>query len=660
MSPADVGHLSGKETLDRPTHEDMKSEKIFTVSGKHLLSEAAIEDATNSDSEELESRASGKHLLSEGAIEDATNSDSEELESRASNEPKKKRKINFTKDEDEAIADGVKKGLEWEVIVKVAHLQRTPNQIKERWRRMKEKDLVRPAKVRKIDEISSPYLREDETKAMDHINTRRKELEEEEERLRAKEMDLHTREQELNALEKKKSEREPGREDDMLKQHKKIICELSIREARQLREQARRIVAENSYRIGKIVSERHGTTYNDAWQDGHVFRELNLRIVQHNDKKEELEKVKRELTKKTKRIEMMEMRTPDIAKELENLQRERESLDIRQAYNRKEELDLMSEREGLSIEKNKHIREIKRINDEDASRWKDYPVLRERYVLLTLLGKGGFSEVYKAFDLQELMIVACKVHQLNTMWLDKKKENYMRHALRESQIHKSVVHDKIVRLYDVFEIDENSFCTVLEYCNGQDLDIYLKTQPVIPEKEAKSIICQIFSGLNYLNESKTPIIHYDLKPGNILFSDGEVKITDFGLSKIMEEDQEVMDLTSQGAGTYWYLPPECFEVSKEPIKISSKVDVWSAGVIFYQMLYGRKPFGNNVSQQKILQDKVIINAQLEFPAKPVVTQQAKDFIKRCLTMSQTMRPDVKSCFLDPYLKPSATTRKDKK
>lgn len=49
-----------------------------------------------------------------------------------------------------------------------------------------------------------------------------------------------------------------------------------------------------------------------------------------------------------------------------------------------------------------------------------------------------------------------------------------------------------------------------------------------------------------------------------------------------------MELTSQGAGTYWYLPPECFEIGKQPPKISSKVDVWSVGVIFYQMLFGKR------------------------------------------------------------------------
>ena len=88
-----------------------------------------------------------------------------------------------------------------------------------------------------------------------------------------------------------------------------------------------------------------------------------------------------------------------------------------------------------------------------------------------------------------------------------------------------MTHSRIVSLFDVFEIDENSFCTVLEYCEGPDLDMYLKLQPMLTEREAKAIVTQILHGLRYLNEQKRPVIHYDLKPGNILFSGGEVKIT---------------------------------------------------------------------------------------------------------------------------------------
>lgn len=342
-----------------------------------------------------------------------------------------------------------------------------------------------------------------------------------------------------------------------------------------------------------------------------------------------------------------------------------EILKLRQAALKKEDADLQLELEKLERERNLHIRELKRIHNEDNSRFKDHPILNERYLLLCLLGKGGFSEVHKGFDLKEQRYVACKIHQLNKDWKDDKKANYIKHALREYNIHKSLDHPRIVRLYDVFEIDTNSFCTVLEYCDGNDLDFYLKQNKCIPEKEARSIICQTVSALKYLNEIKPPVIHYDLKPGNILLGSGsvsgEIKITDFGLSKIMDDENYSdagMDLTSQGAGTYWYLPPECFVVGKTPPKISSRVDVWSVGVIFYQCLYGKKPFGHNLSQAAILEENTILKAtDVEFPSRPPVSSEAKSFIRKCLQYRKEDRPDVLTLSFDDYLKPAALKSK---
>jgi len=323
------------------------------------------------------------------------------------------------------------------------------------------------------------------------------------------------------------------------------------------------------------------------------------------------------------------------------------------------ETELQAEKEKLEIEKNLHIRELKRIRDEDRSRFNSFCILKDRYLLLMLVGKGGFSEVHKAFDLVELRDVACKIHQLNSQWNEERKANFTKHVCREQSIHKQLDHPRVVRLYDVFEIDNNTFCTILEYCGmGCDLDLQLKNHKMFTEREARSVIVQIFSGLKYLNEQSKPIIHYDLKPGNILYINGEVKITDFGLSKIMEDhDAGEMELTSQGAGTYWYLPPETFEVGKRPPKISSKVDVWSAGVIFYQLLYGKKPFGHDLSQQKILADQTILNAKnVDFPDKPIVSQPAKDFIRRCLAHNVIERPDVQQICKYPFLQGSYKTK----
>lgn len=82
----------------------------------------------------------------------------------------------------------------------------------------------------------------------------------------------------------------------------------------------------------------------------------------------------------------------------------------------------------------------------------------------------------------------------------------------------------------------------------------------------------------------------------------------------MDENSERIELTSQGVGTYWYQAPECFEMSNNPPMINSKVDIWSVGVIFFEILFGQKPFGHDKSQQAILQDQTILNArEVHFP-----------------------------------------------
>lgn len=99
--------------------------------------------------------------------------------------------------------------------------------------------------------------------------------------------------------------------------------------------------------------------------------------------------------------------------------------------------------------------------------------------------------MWRAFDLDENRYVACKIHHVNKEWKEDKKANYVKHAMREKDIHKSLDHPRIVRLFDLFTIDNDSFCTVLEYCDGNDLDFYLKQHKQIPEKEARCIIMQV-------------------------------------------------------------------------------------------------------------------------------------------------------------------------
>lgn len=80
----------------------------------------------------------------------------------------------------------------------------------------------------------------------------------------------------------------------------------------------------------------------------------------------------------------------------------------------------------------------------------------------------------QAYDLHSYSEVAVKVHKLNSSWSEAKKSNYVKHATREFNIHKSLQHPRIVAFLDIFELDANSFATVLELCTGGDLDTHLK------------------------------------------------------------------------------------------------------------------------------------------------------------------------------------------
>uniref|UniRef100_A0A4W5JS22 non-specific serine/threonine protein kinase n=1 Tax=Hucho hucho TaxID=62062 RepID=A0A4W5JS22_9TELE len=461
---------------------------------------------------------------------------------------------------------------------------------------------------------------------------------------------------------------------------KKLLIEKSTQEKQACREKS----MQDRLRLGHFTTVRHGASFTEQWTDGFAFQNLVKQQEWINQQREEIEKQRKLLAKrkppsssnsqapttnsepkqrKTKAVNGAE-NDPFLKPNLPQLtlaeyHEQEEIYKLRLGHLKKEEAEIQAELERLERVRNLHIRELKRINNEDSSQFKDHPTLNERYLLLHLLGRGGFSEVYKAFDLIEQRYAAVKIHQLNKNWREEKKENYHKHACREYRIHKQLDHPRIVTLYDYFSLDTDTFCTVLEYCEGNDLDFYLKQHKLMSEKEARSIVMQIVNALRYLNEIKPPIIHYDLKPGNILLVDGtacgEIKITDFGLSKIMDDDSygaDGMDLTSQGAGTYWYLPPECFVVGKEPPKISNKVDVWSVGVIFFQCLYGRKPFGHNQSQQDILQENTILKAtEVQFPVKPVASNEAKAFIRRCLAYRKEDRFDVHQLGRDSYLLP---------
>ena len=432
-------------------------------------------------------------------------------------------------------------------------------------------------------------------------------------------------------------------------------CRLDIsnmaKEISQLRrEKKNKWINEQEYNLGKFGIQRFSRGQMiDYWEDGIKIIEVKKALEQIKSQKEEIDKQRRKISSSKSRKSLNEENS-----NYSELDDSKELLNFKMSQLQKEEAELKDKKNKLEIEKSILIHEINLYNQESrcsfSQKKEGWPLLGGRYQIVSLLGKGGYSEVYKAYDLENHMYVACKLHQLNQNWKEEVKDNYIKHTIRENQIHKEINHSQIVKHFDTIEIDNNSFCTILEYCSGPDLAAYLQRNRYIQEKEARIIITQILEGLEYLNKLPNKIIHYDLKPENIIFNNMEVKISDFGLAKIVESNTDRVQLTSQGVGTYWYLPPECFE-EKKNVNISSKVDIWSVGVILFEMFFRKKPFGQNYTQDKLLKERVMQNAKVvEIPNKPNISDECKDFIRHCLAYHQEDRYDVFQALESPFIK----------
>lgn len=122
-----------------------------------------------------------------------------------------------------------------------------------------------------------------------------------------------------------------------------------------------------------------------------------------------------------------------------------------------------------------------KLNQNTPTQW---PFLSNRFQVLNIIGKGGFAEVYKAFDVIELKYVVLKLNILNDQWDNQTKELFIKYAKRENDVFQTLNHPNIVQYQGSLQIADNVLCTVLEYCEGPDLDKQLKSVGRFSEKEA--------------------------------------------------------------------------------------------------------------------------------------------------------------------------------
>lgn len=202
-----------------------------------------------------------------------------------------------------------------------------------------------------------------------------------------------------------------------------------------------------------------------------------------------------------------------------------------------------------------------------------------RYEILETVGVGGMAVVYKAHDLMDDRIVAIKV--LKSEYVG--NEEFRRRFKNECKAIAVLDHPNIIKVYDVSFGDRIEYI-VMEYIDGITLKEYIEQQKVIQWKDAVHFTVQILRALQHAHDKG--IIHRDIKPQNImLLADGTIKVTDFGIARFSRNTSHTFN-SEQAIGSVHYISPEqaSGEITDE------KTDLYSVGVMLYEMLTGRLPF----------------------------------------------------------------------
>lgn len=206
--------------------------------------------------------------------------------------------------------------------------------------------------------------------------------------------------------------------------------------------------------------------------------------------------------------------------------------------------------------------------------------LEGRYEITELIGVGGMADVYKATDIIDNKIVAVKILKKEFA----ENEEFLRRFRNESKAIALLSHPNIVKVYDVGFSDKLQFI-VMEYIDGITLKEYMDNEKVLTWKDSVHFIIQILRALQHAHDRG--IVHRDIKPQNImLFTDGTIKVMDFGIAKFARDEGTATD---QAIGTVHYISPE----QARGDETDEKSDIYSVGVMLYEMLTGQKPFDSD-------------------------------------------------------------------
>ena len=230
-----------------------------------------------------------------------------------------------------------------------------------------------------------------------------------------------------------------------------------------------------------------------------------------------------------------------------------------------------------------------------------------------IIGKGGFCKVYKALYKSTNKYYALKIIDKNSI----ENEEQMKNLLNELNIMLKLNHPNLLKLISHFEDNENIYIILPLASNGQLYDLIHKNKKSTKYEILKKYLYQCIEAIEYLHKNK--IIHRDIKPENILIDKNDnLKLCDFGWSKEINIGKR-----STFCGTVEYMAPEI--IDNENYDFS--VDIWSLGILLYEMLFGYSPFRANNIKGVVLNIK---EHHLFFDNKKIISNDCKDLIQKLL------------------------------
>jgi serine/threonine-protein kinase len=268
----------------------------------------------------------------------------------------------------------------------------------------------------------------------------------------------------------------------------------------------------------------------------------------------------------------------------------------------------------------------------------DIPATIGKYQVQDVLGQGGMGIVYRAFDPAIHRPVAIKT--ITKSALDPSDLQYALTRFRhEAQAVGRLTHPRIAAIYDYGEDVEIAYI-VMELVNGQSLFHHMQNQAKFGLKEIGEMVRQLLDGLGYAHS--LGVVHRDIKPSNILINDdGRIKLTDFGIARI---DSSTLTQVGEIMGSPGYMAPEQFL----GIDVDARSDLYSVGVIAYELLAGRRPFtGNNAEvMRQVLNERPVNPSEYN----PKISAQLDWAVQKALAKKQADRFQTAREFSDAFVK----------